>query len=245
MRPEQSQPNAEGILYLVAVPIGHVDDITVRAIRILRAADLIASEHPAATRRLLSHHGIATTLTSYGPTHIQEKAAVLIDRLRQGARIAFVSDCGSPVVADPGSLLVASAHAHGIRVVSVPGPSALTAAVAAAGISSETLLFLGQLPETKSGIRRRLSDHVTGKTVAVAFCTTGSLALALNLLTEIAPRRRIVLACDLTTPRERIVRGTAFHVRRVLDDVPPAQDITLILMGGKTPAANRPRGKGT
>lgn len=232
MQSEQSQQHAEGVLHLVAVPIGHLDDITLRAIRILRDADLIVSEDPAATRRLLSHHGIDTTLTSYGPAHIKEKAAVLIDRLRRGARIAFVSDCGSPVIADPGSHLVGSAHAHGIRVVSVPGPSALTAAIAAAGLPCDIIFFLGQLPETKSGMRRRLSDYLmTHQVSAVAFCTAGSLTLAVDTVAEIAPRRRIVLACDLTTPRERIVQGTAFQIRRVLGETQPAQDVTFILVG--------------
>ncbi|MBH0196327.1 MAG: 16S rRNA (cytidine(1402)-2'-O)-methyltransferase, partial [Nitrospira sp.] len=121
--PSNDPPPKPGVLFLVAVPIGNMDDLTLRAIRILHDADLIASEDPGKTRQLLSHHGIDTTLTSYGPTNIEEKAAVLIDRLHRGAHIALVSDCGSPVIADPGALLVASAYAHGIQVISIPGPS--------------------------------------------------------------------------------------------------------------------------
>jgi 16S rRNA (cytidine1402-2'-O)-methyltransferase len=234
-----------GILYLVAVPIGHFDDITLRACQILRDADLIASENPAATRLLLSHHGIDATLTSYGPANIREKAALLIDRLQRGAHIALVSDCGSPVVADPGSLLVASAHAHGIRVVSVPGPSALTASVVAAGLASDTFVFLGQLPETQLEMNRRLSNHLAGKVSAVAFCTANSLVLALNRVADIAPRRRIMLACDLTKPSERIVQGTALQIRQALDKVQGAQDITFILTGGAARETNTLRTKGT
>ena len=231
MRPEQSQQSAEGILYLVAVPIGHPDDITVRAIRILRDADLIASENPAATRRLLAHHGIEATLTSYGPSNVEEKAAVLIERLRRGARIALVSDCGSPVIADPGSVLVASAHARGIPVASIPGASALTAALAAAGMATDTVIFLGQLPDTKPAIRRRLARYLIAKIPAVAFCATGALASTLNAVEELTPRDRIMLACDLTTPHERILRGTVPRVRRLLEGTRAAQDVTLILMG--------------
>jgi len=234
MPSKQSQQNAGGTLYLVAVPIGHVDDITVRAIRILRDADIIAAETPAATRLLLAHHGIDVTVTSYGPAHIGEKVAVLIDRLRQGARVAFVSDSGSPVVADPGSRLVTAAHTHGIQVVSVPGPSALTAAVAAAGLPGDTLLFLGQLPGTRSGIRRRLSIDLAGRTPIVAFCTADTLGPALQTIAECTPRRRIFLACDLTTPGEQIVRGTATQVRLALNGVQPYRDITLILTGNET-----------
>jgi 16S rRNA (cytidine1402-2'-O)-methyltransferase len=245
MPSEWSQQNARGVLYLVAVPIGHIDDITLRAIHILREADVIASENPAATRLLLSHHAIDATVTSYGPTHINEKVSVLIDRLQQGARIAFVSDCGSPVIADPGSCLVTAAHAHGIQVVSVPGPSALTTAIVAAGLDCDTVLFLGQLPETTSGIRRRLSVDPTGQTTTVAFCTPDTLALALHTVEERTPRRRVMLACDLSKPSERIVRGTAASMRRMLNDIQPDQDITLILIGRTPRSAKKKPGKKT
>jgi len=245
MLSEQSQQNAGGMLYLVAVPIGQADDITVRAIHILREADLIVSEDPAATRRLLSHHKVDATLTSYGPTHIQEKVAVLIHRLRQGARIAFVSDCGSPVIADPGSCLVTAAHIHGIRVVSVPGPSALTAAVAAAGFHSDTFLFLGQLPRTRSGIRQRLHTAPDGPAVTVAFCDHETLALSLDVIAESAPRRHIALACDLTTPHERTVRGTVSSVRRTLHEFAGSRNITLILRGKIRPHERKKRGERT
>jgi len=241
MRSEQSQQNAGGVLYLVAVPIGHADDITLRAITTLRDVDVIVSENPAATSRLLSRHRIDATLTSYGPTRIDEKVSVLLDHLRKGARIALVSDCGSPVIADPGSRLVTSAHAQGIQVVSVPGPSALTAAIVAAGLSSDTLLFLGQLPTTRAGIRHRLSMDPTGRTTIVAFCTPDTLAPALDTVAEYTPRRRIVLACDLTKPRERIVQGTASSVRRILNTIQPAEDITLILRGSNRLNAKKKR----
>lgn len=241
--PSTDQPSKAGTLSIVAVPIGHFDDITLRAIRVLREADLIVAEHPEATRRLLSHHGIDAALTSYGPANIEEKVAVLIDRLQRGARLALVSDCGCPVIADPGSLLVISAHAHGIRVIPVPGPSSLTAAVAVAGLSREAFCFLGQLPETRSGMRRCLSNHLVAKTPAVVFCATGSLALALDTIAEIAPQCNVVLACDLTKPNERIMRGTAFQLRQTLNTVPAAQDITLVLTGKGRRASQRGGGK--
>jgi len=245
MLSERSQQNARGALYLVAVPIGHVDDITVRAIHILRDADVIVSENPAATRLLLTHHNIDTTITSYGPAHIEEKVAVLIDRLLKGMRIAFVSDCGSPVIADPGSCLVTAAHAHGIQVVSIPGPSALTAAVAAAGFPSDTILFLGQLPRTRSGIRRRLSIAPSGHITTVAFCGPDTLAPAIRTIAESAPRLRIVLACDLTTPRERIVTGTVSTVSRILHEFETGQDMTLIFRRPARQSAMKKRGKKT
>jgi 16S rRNA (cytidine1402-2'-O)-methyltransferase len=224
-------PSKPGVLFLVAVPIGNVDDLTLRAIRILGEADLIASEDPGKTWQLLSHHGIGATLTSYGPTNIEEKAAILIDRLHRGARIAFVSDCGSPVIADPGALLVTLAHTHGIQVISIPGPSALTAAIAAAGLPGAGFVFLGQLPETRGSMRRRLSIHPIGTESAVAFCTGTSLAFALDIIADVAPLCTIVLACDLTKPNERIMRGTVFQIRRGLKNLPTPEDVTLILTG--------------
>ena len=223
------QPGKTGTLSLVAVPIGHPDDLTVRALRTLAEVDVIASEDPAATQGLLAHHGLTAAITSYGPANIKEKVALLIHRLREGAHIALVSDTGSPVVADPGSLLVTSAHACGIRVVSVPGPSALTAAVAAAGLPSGSWFFEGQLPDTKSGIRRRLHTRLQDTIPTVAFCSARSLALAVRTIAALAPRRHLALACDLTTPNERIIQGTATQVLRRLNDAVLAQKIILIL----------------
>lgn len=223
-----------GILYVVGVPIGHLDDMTLRGIRVLGEVDLIASEDPAATQRLLSHHGIEAAVTSYGPTNLKEKVAVLIHRLQRGAHIALVSDCGSPMITDPGCLLVASAHSRKIRVISVPGPSALTAAVAAAGLSGDSFFFQGRLPETKSGMRRCLSHRLQCRTPTVAFCTPTSLALALRTIAEIASRRFILLACDLTKPEELIIRGTARQIQERLKNGATSQDVTLILSAGKT-----------
>ena len=132
-RDRQQAKEAVGQLFLVGVPIGHPDDITIRALGVLSQVDLVATEDPLTTQTLLRHHNLSVQLTSYGPTKIKEKVAVLIDRLRQGASVALVSDCGSPVISDPGSLLVAAAHKHNIPVRSLPGPSAVTAAIAASG----------------------------------------------------------------------------------------------------------------
>lgn len=226
-------PGKTGTLSLVGVPIGHADDLTVRALRTLAEADMIASENPAATQGLLAHHGLTANITSYGPTNIIQKVAVLIHRLRKGAHVALVSDTGSPVVADPGSLLVESARVHGIRVVSVPGPSALTAAVAAVGLPSSSWFFEGQLPETKSSLRHRLRAWLQDKTPTVAFCSAHVLVFAMRTIATIAPRRRIALVCNLTKSDERILQGTAIHVLQKLDEAVTGQDVTLILKGGR------------
>ncbi|MDH4084598.1 MAG: rRNA small subunit methyltransferase 1 [Nitrospira sp.] len=226
----ENQPPRIGKLYVVAVPIGHPDDLTVRGIRILKTVDIIASEDPNATQQLLAHHQIHTTVTSYGPYHLKEKARVLLQRLQQGADVALVSDCGSPLIADPGHLLVALAHAHRIPVVPVPGPSAVIAALTASGVPCESFYFLGHLPNSRARITRCLTDALTREILTIAFCTVTSVAHALRTLTVIAPRRRVVLACDLTQSNERILSGTPRQISQKLRGL-PGEDLTLVLAG--------------
>ena len=241
MPTKQSQQNAgtamtsvtrhrSGTLYVVAVPIGHPDDVTVRAIQILGKVDLIASEDPKVTQQLLMHHDIQATVTSYGPRNLQEKAAVLLQRLQQGSHVALVSDCGSPLVSDPGHLLVAAAHTHGIPVVPVPGPSAVIAALTTAGFPSDAFYFLGHLSSAASRTTRPLIDSLRKKCPIVAFCTETVVARILKCLGDIVPQCSVVVAYDLTKPNEHILRGTASEVRKKLASS-GGRDVTLIVAG--------------
>ena len=225
-----SRPHRSGTLYLVAVPIGHPDDVTVRAIRILGQVGLIASEDPKVTQQLLTHHDIQATVTSYGPRNLKEKAAVLLQRLQQGIDVAFVSDCGSPLIADPGQFLVAAAHRHAIPVVPVPGPSAIIAALTAAGFSCDSFSFLGHLPSTPSRIAPYLIDSLRRKGPTVAFCTGTEVSRILKTLRGISPRRSVAVAYDLTKPNEHIIRGTACEVRERLRPS-RGREVTLVLAG--------------
>ena len=225
-----SHPHRSGTLYVVAVPIGHPDDVTVRALRILSTVDLIASEDPKVTQQLLMHHGIRATVTSYGPRNLQEKTAVLLQRLQQGIDVAFVSDCGSPLISDPGHLLVAAAHTHGIPVVPVPGPSAIMAALTAAGLLCDSFYFLGHLPSVSSRITQRLMDSLKRNGPTVAFCTRTVVVRILKTLGDIAPHCAVVVAYDLTKPNEQIIRGTACEVSKKLGST-RGRDVTLVLAG--------------
>lgn len=225
-----AQPQRRGTLYVVAVPIGHPDDVTVRAIQILGEIDVIACEDPKTTQRFLTHHDIQATVTSYGPSNLKEKVGVLLQRLQGGMDIAIVSDCGSPIIADPGHLLVAAAHAHRIPVVPVPGPSVIVAALTIAGFPCDSFHFLGHFPRTASHIRQCLIDSLKRKVPMVAFGTVTSVARALETLNTIAPRRLVVVACDLTRPSELIIRGTALQVHRELRRI-SGREITLVLAG--------------
>ncbi len=242
MPPKQSQENAgqsmasamlpdeNGVLYVVAVPIGHPDDLTLRALAILKSVDLIASEDPKLTQQLLSHHRISTTVTGYGPVNVQEKVAVLLQRVRQGARIAMVADTGSPLIVDPGALLVTEAASQGTRVIPIPGPSVAITALTVAGFSCESFYCCGQLPSTGPHLTRRMADAVRMKVPTVAYGTRRTAVRALETLVRLAPRRLIVAACNLTKPNEVIIRGTAYAVSRQLSET-AGEDITIVLSG--------------
>lgn len=244
MPPKQSQENAgqsmasatssdeRGAVYVVAVPIGHADDLTLRALAILKSVDLIASEDPMLTQQLLVHHRISTTVTSYGPVNVKEKVAVLLQRVRQGARIALVADRGSPLIVDPGARLVAGAHALGIPVIPLPGPSAGIAALTVAGFPCESFHFLGQLPSTGLHLSRSVTAALKKEVPTVAYGTQMTATRALSTLVRLAPRRLVVAACNLTKPNEVIFRGTARQVSRRLYGV-QREDITIVVSGRK------------
>ncbi|NGZ04188.1 MAG: rRNA (cytidine-2'-O-)-methyltransferase [Nitrospira sp. WS238] len=228
----KTSPARSGRLYVVGVPIGDPDDMTVRGIQVLQAVDLIASEDPRATQRLLAHHHIQATVTSYGPYQLRNKVGVLLERLHQGADVALVSDCGSPLIADPGHLLVKAAHAQHIPVVTVPGPSAVIAALTATGFPCDSFFFFGHLPVNPTRIARCLTTAMEREVPTVIFCTVASVARALGILSNVAPRCRVVLSCDLTRSNERVLAGTARQVNQKLFNV-ANQDLTLILAGTK------------
>jgi 16S rRNA (cytidine1402-2'-O)-methyltransferase len=229
-RTSVSPPNRKGTLYVVAVPIGHLDDVTLRAVRTLGDVDLIASENPSMTQHLLMHHGIQATVTSYGPENVKEKAAVLLHRLQRGHDVALVSDCGAPLVADPGHFLVSAAHTHGIPVVPVPGPSVIVAALTVAGFPCDSFYFLGHLPRTASRITQHLIDALNRNGPTVVFCSAAMVARILKTLSGISPRSSVAVAYDLTKPTERIIRGTACEVRGRLDAA-QGREVTVVLAG--------------
>src|ERR1700741_4842042 len=146
-----------GCLYLVATPIGNLEDITLRAVRVLKEADLIACEDTRQTQKLLQHYGIHKELVSYHEHNELTRAPELVIQLEQGAEVALVSDAGMPVVSDPGYRLVAQCLRHHIPVIPIPGPSAFVAALAASGLPTEEFLFVGFL-HSRAGARREKLD---------------------------------------------------------------------------------------
>ena len=155
-------------LYIVSTPIGNLEDITMRALRVLREADLIACEDTRQTRKLLDHYGIAKPAISYHDHNEAARTAELIERLERGENIALVSDAGTPLISDPGYRLVAAAIAAGIAVVPIPGPSAVTGALAAAGLGTDSFRFCGFLPP-KSSQRRKTFEELKHESCTLVF----------------------------------------------------------------------------
>ncbi len=194
-----------GILYVVATPIGNLEDITFRAIRVLREVAVIAAEDTRRTARLLQHYSISTPTTSLHEHNERARTPSLINRLTRGDSIALVSDAGTPVVSDPGALLVAAAHAAGIRVEPVPGPSAALAAVSASGIHAEQVLFVG-FPPFRSIARKRWLEQLRDEPrIVVFFEAPHRIRATLVDLLAIFGDRVVAVGRELTKAHEELV----------------------------------------
>lgn len=200
-------------LYLVATPIGNLEDITLRAIRVLKQADLVACEDTRQTQKLLNHYGIDTPTTSYHEHNEAARASELVEKLAQGSRIAVVSDAGTPGISDPGFRLISLAIERGLQVVPIPGPAAFVSAVVASGLPSEAFSFRGFLPP-KSAARRRELEQARESTQTEIFYEAPHRILGAleDLFAVLGPKRRIVVARELTKIHEEFLRGTAAEV---------------------------------
>ncbi len=235
----------KGALYIVSTPIGNLEDITLRALRVLREVHVVVAEDPGYTEALFRHHSIATPLTSYHAPGKEDKSAVLLKRLEDGHAVALVSDAGTPLVGDPGAYLVAQAIKAGIRVVPIPGPSAGLAALSASGMPADTFVFQGFLPRTRDGRRRTLKAMRTDPRPHVLFETAERLDATLAEMIVVLGHRRLVLACDLTGPDEDFLRGTIREIRRRCRSQPIQTEVTLVVKGGRAqPRMRKRRGGG-
>jgi 16S rRNA (cytidine1402-2'-O)-methyltransferase len=225
-----------GILYIVATPIGNLEDITLRAVRVLREAGLIACEDTRRTRKLLDHFGIAKPTVSYHEHNEAERTLDLIERLETGENVALVSDAGTPLVSDPGYRLVKAAIEANILVAPIPGPSAAIGALAAAGLPTDSFRFCGFLPP-KTAQRRKLFEQLERETCTLIFYEAPHRILhALEDIDAVMGVREVVVARELTKLHEEFLRGTASEVRARLAGRPAVKgEITLLI--GKASAA--------
>lgn len=228
-----AHPEAGGTLYLVATPIGNLEDITQRALRVLREVSVVAAEDTRHTRRLLERFGISVPVVSLFEHNERARIPGLVRRLHAGEDVAVVTDAGSPGISDPGYPLVRAAVADGLRVESLPGPSAVIAALQVSGLPTDAFVFAGFLP-VKSGARRReLEELHERRETVVAFESPHRIAACLADLEEIWGERPIALARELTKLHEQVLRGTAREVRAALAPEKRKGEMVLVL-GGRT-----------
>ncbi|HEY3040165.1 MAG TPA: 16S rRNA (cytidine(1402)-2'-O)-methyltransferase [Pyrinomonadaceae bacterium] len=196
-----------GTLYLVSTPIGNLEDITHRAIRLLSEVDVIACEDTRHTQKLLKHYGISTRTISYHEHNERERAAELLEELTRGSDVAIVSDAGTPGISDPGFRLARLAIEHGITVVPVPGPSALITALVASGLPTDEFFFGGFLPARSGARRARLSELRSIPATLIFYEGPHRIAATLKDAREILGEREAVVARELTKMHEEIARG--------------------------------------
>jgi len=217
-----------GTLYLIATPIGNLEDVTLRALRLLREVDLIAAEDTRTARKLLAHYDIHRPLISYNDRNKRLRTPVLLDALSRGD-VALVSEAGTPAISDPGQDLVAAAWEAGHRVVPVPGPSVLTAALAASGLSTRRFLYLGFLPRQAGAIRRLLRPLRQASETLVAFEAPHRLRQSLPLLVDELGDRRVAVCRELTKLHEEVFRGRLSEALAHFQE--PRGEFTLVIEG--------------
>lgn len=224
-----------GTLYIVATPIGNLEDITFRAVRVLREADLIACEDTRQTRKLLDRYGIAKPLTSYHQHNELSRSQELLGELQAGKNIALVTDAGTPLISDPGYRLVAGARALGIPVSPIPGPGAFLAALSASGLPTDSFVFLGFLSPKKSQRRKTLESWKASAATLVFYEAPHRITQTLQDIAEVLGAREVVLARELTKVHEEFLRGAPAEILEVLNRRPPLKgEITLMVGKGET-----------
>jgi 16S rRNA (cytidine1402-2'-O)-methyltransferase len=226
---EDTSPSASGCLYLVGTPIGNLEDITLRALRILKEVDQIACEDTRHTQKLLNHYDIHKPLVSYHEHNEMTRAPELLIALEQGAKIALVSDAGMPLVSDPGHRLVALCLRHKIPVVPVPGPSALLAALAASGLPNEEFLFIGFLPARSGERRRALARLRIEEHTIILYEAPHRVAECIAEAKEILGDRQACLAREVTKLHEEFLRGRLSEIVAALEERPARGEITLLI----------------
>jgi 16S rRNA (cytidine1402-2'-O)-methyltransferase len=221
----------KGTLFIVATPIGNLEDITFRAIRILKEVDVIAAEDTRHTLKLLNYYGISKPLVSYWGEKERAKAEEVIGRLGIGHSVALVSDAGTPGISDPGGVLIKRALEEGIEVVPVPGPTALIAALTISGFSTEEFVFCGFLPAKQSQRRKFLGELSLEKRTVIIYESPHRVLESMAEISEIFGERRMVLAREITKLHEEVIRGTVSAVFERLGESKIVGEYVLVIEG--------------
>ena len=220
-----------GILYIVATPIGNLEDITLRAIRVLKEVDLIAAEDTRHTRNLLNKHEINTPLTSYHDHNKEEKSPILVAQLLEGKNIALVSDAGTPGISDPGYFLINFAIDQKIPVIPIPGATAAIAALSVSGMPTDSFIFEGFLPSKHGARLKRLQALVKEERTVIFYEAPHKIIKAIEEMLEIFGDRRAVMTRELTKIHEETIRGTLSEILKRLQEGTIKGEFTIIVRG--------------
>jgi 16S rRNA (cytidine1402-2'-O)-methyltransferase len=231
-RPELRNPES-GTLYVVSTPIGNLEDVTLRALKILKDVDMIAAENTRQTRGFCSHYNIKTRLISYHQHNQRSRGPELIERLKKGSDIALVTSAGTPSISDPGSLLVNMALGNGIRVSPIPGPSAAIAALSVSGLHVDRFLFLGFLSNKTGKRKKELRDLAHEQRCMVFYEAPHRIKAMLKDMNEVLGDRYVVILRELTKIYEEIKRGTVSLILKELDDHILKGEFTVVLAGAE------------
>ena len=227
----------DGKLYIVATPIGNLEDITLRAINILKQVDLIAAEDTRHTLKLLNHLQISKPLISYHRHNEQTKKDILIQKLKQGQNIAIVSDAGTPGISDPGEEIIKQAIQENITIIPIPGACALINALICSGISTKEFVFLGFLPLNKKLRKGKLEEIKTETKTIILYEAPHKLKATLEDLKDNLENRQVVLARELTKIHEEFIRGTANELLQKIDNL--KGEFVIIIEGAKPQEENK------
>ncbi len=228
----QLPPLQPGTLYLVATPIGNLEDITLRALRVLRECDVIAAEDTRHTGQLLKRFDIVKPLLSYFQFNEARRSEEIIERLRRGDKIALVTDAGSPGISDPGERVVKAAIAAGYRVESVPGPCALVAGLTAGGLPTDEFHFVGFLPHKSGQRRNKLESLKTIRGTLVLYESPYRIEKLLIEMSAVFPGRKVVLARELTKKFEEFLRGKPAELLAVIQKRPVRGEFVVLVGPG-------------
>jgi len=229
-----TQPASSGRLYVVATPIGNLEDITLRALRVLAEADVVAAEDTRHSRTLLSRHGLDRPLLALHEHNEEQQAGLLLERLKRGESVALVSDAGTPLLSDPGYRLVALAAAEGIEVVAVPGASAVTAAISISGLASDRFAFEGFLPARSSARRQSLEEVQAERRTLVFFESSHRIAESVADMARIlGPERQAAVCREMTKRFETVLRGSLGAISERIDSDPDQRrgEFVLVVAG--------------
>lgn len=234
---KHAERNGSGILYVVATPIGNLEDITFRAVRVLGEVDLIAAEDTRHTKKLLSHFGLKKPLVSYYKDREAARTGKIIDELLAGRNVALVSDAGTPAVSDPGAVLVGACRARGIVVTPIPGPSALTALLSVAGRRESSFHFFGFLPSQQGKRRKLLQSVASAPQVLIFYESPRRIVKSLRDCLDILGERSCLCGRELTKIHEEVIEGKISELIVTLTDRPEIKgEFVCLVEGGRQDA---------